>query len=93
MEDAGVVANTVTCNVMVDGYMKQQELEKAEEVLQRMEQVGIQANIVTYTTLIDGYMKQQELEKVKKKPVLPAYNPDFFVGIFLKEDRFYETRR
>ena len=43
-------------------------LDKAEEVLTRMERAKVPANTVTYTTLIDGYVKAtpQKLDKAEE---------------------------
>ncbi|GAB4856729.1 hypothetical protein Ancab_014643 [Ancistrocladus abbreviatus] len=55
MTRIGVPANRVTYNILLKGYCKQLQIEKAKELVREMaENVGISPDVVSYNTLIDG---------------------------------------
>ena len=55
MTRIGVPANRITYNVLLKGYCKQLQIEKARELLKEMaDDAGIQADVVSYNILIDG---------------------------------------
>lgn len=55
MSRIGVPANLITYNVLLKGYCKQLQIDKARELLKEMvDDAGIQPDVVSYNILIDG---------------------------------------
>ncbi|KAG4996144.1 hypothetical protein JHK85_027583 [Glycine max] len=55
MTRIGVPANLITYNVLLKGYSKQLQIDKARELLKEMDDdAGIQPDVVSYNILIDG---------------------------------------
>ncbi|KAL5546224.1 hypothetical protein UlMin_005911 [Ulmus minor] len=55
MTRIGVPANRITYNILLKGYCKQLQIDKAKELLQEMdEHAGIEPDVVSYNVLIDG---------------------------------------
>lgn len=55
MTRIGVPANRITYNVLLKGYCRQLQIDKARELLKQMaDDVGIQPDVVSYNILIDG---------------------------------------
>ncbi|KAF7804492.1 pentatricopeptide repeat-containing protein [Senna tora] len=55
MTRIGVPANRITYNILLKGYCKQLQIEKARELLKEMaDDAGIQPDVVSYNILIDG---------------------------------------
>ncbi|KAL1193892.1 Pentatricopeptide repeat-containing protein [Cardamine amara subsp. amara] len=55
MARMGVPANRITYNVLLKGYCKQLQIEKAEDLLKEMaEDAGIEPDVVSYNIIIDG---------------------------------------
>ncbi|XP_027365309.1 pentatricopeptide repeat-containing protein At3g09650, chloroplastic [Abrus precatorius] len=55
MTRIGVPANRITYNILLKGYCKQLQIDKARELLKEMaDDVGIQPDVVSYNILIDG---------------------------------------
>ncbi|CAA7012999.1 unnamed protein product [Microthlaspi erraticum] len=55
MARMGVPANRITYNVLLKGYCKQLQIDKAEDLLREMaEDAGIEPDVVSYNIIIDG---------------------------------------
>lgn len=55
MTRIGVPANRITYNILLKGYCRQLQMDKARELLKDMtEDIGIQPDVVSYNILIDG---------------------------------------
>lgn len=55
MSRIGVTANRITYNILLKGYCKQLQIDKARELLKEMvDDAGIQPDVVSYNILIDG---------------------------------------
>ncbi|WVY97395.1 hypothetical protein V8G54_029546 [Vigna mungo] len=55
MTRIGVPANLITYNILLKGYCKQLQINKAKELLKEMvDDAGIQPDVVSYNILIDG---------------------------------------
>ncbi|KAK7393588.1 hypothetical protein VNO78_22146 [Psophocarpus tetragonolobus] len=55
MTRIGVPANLITYNVLLKGYCKQLQIDKARELIKEMvDDAGIQPDVVSYNILIDG---------------------------------------
>jgi len=55
MTRIGVPANRITYNILLKGYCKQLQMDKARELLEEMaEDIGIEPDVVSYNILIDG---------------------------------------
>ncbi|XP_078180869.1 tetratricopeptide repeat (TPR)-like superfamily protein [Carex rostrata] len=55
MKQARIPANRVTYNVLIRGYCKKLQLDKAKDLMREMEaRIGVLPDVVTYNILIDG---------------------------------------
>jgi pentatricopeptide repeat protein len=65
-EEDRIISNVVTYNTLIDMYNKQNNMEKAHQLLGEMKQARITPDVVTYNTLIKMYSKQDSMEKVQQ---------------------------
>ena len=71
LDDGNLHPNTQTWNTVLHAWVRQGELERAEQVLRTMEQaaeksVNMIPNVVTYSTLIDGWAKSDTEDSLTK---------------------------
>ena len=52
-------------NKIVNGWVEQEDMEKAEAVLVEMKTAGVNADVITYNTLVNGYCMLKEMEKAE----------------------------
>ena len=63
MDDAGVAADAVTYNILIDACGKSQQLDEAFDAFDEMVRHGLQPGVNTYTSLIDACGKAQQLTR------------------------------
>jgi len=56
----------VTYGIILDGYINENQVEKAADVFEAMKLQGCQMNTVLYTTLIKGFARAGQVEKATK---------------------------
>ncbi|XP_052191939.1 pentatricopeptide repeat-containing protein At5g16420, mitochondrial [Diospyros lotus] len=62
----GVVPNVFTCNILIKGLCKKNDVEGAIRVLDEMPGMGMIPNVVTYTTILGGYVSRGDMVGAKK---------------------------
>ncbi|KAL2503216.1 Pentatricopeptide repeat-containing protein [Forsythia ovata] len=63
MMDRKLELDTISYTILVDGFAKDGNVEKAVGFLYRMRKDGVEPNLVTYTAIIMGFCKKGKLEE------------------------------
>lgn len=56
--------NSNTFNILIHGYCKSRQMEKAKKTMEQMEKLGINPDVVSYTSLIESYCREKDFRKV-----------------------------
>ena len=72
-----------TYNILVNGFVKQEKMEKALEVQGMMKEEGIRPNTVNYNILMRGFVKRGEMERAME--LLEEMEPTYFGGSMISE--------
>ena len=56
----GVLPNTITFNVIIDGYCKEGHLEEAFKLMDEMQHLGIFLNSYNYNAVIDRLCRERK---------------------------------
>ena len=63
MVERGINPDTVSYTILIDGFSKLGDVEKAVGFLNKMRKDGVQPNLVTYTAIMLGFCKRGKLEE------------------------------
>ncbi|OMO72813.1 hypothetical protein CCACVL1_17580 [Corchorus capsularis] len=63
MVERGIKPDTFSYTILIDGFSKQGNVEKAVGFLKNMLKGGVLPNVVTYTAIISGFGKKGKLEE------------------------------
>jgi len=66
MREQGITPTNVSCAALMNGYIKQKNLERAEIFYLVMEKEGVQPSVEVCNVLISGYAKQRKIQKAEK---------------------------
>nr|XP_017234887.1 PREDICTED: pentatricopeptide repeat-containing protein At5g16420, mitochondrial-like isoform X1 [Daucus carota subsp. sativus]XP_017234888.1 PREDICTED: pentatricopeptide repeat-containing protein At5g16420, mitochondrial-like isoform X1 [Daucus carota subsp. sativus]XP_017234889.1 PREDICTED: pentatricopeptide repeat-containing protein At5g16420, mitochondrial-like isoform X1 [Daucus carota subsp. sativus] len=61
-----VVPNVFTCNILLKGFCKSDDIEGALKVLDEMPEMGMVPNVVSYTTTLGGFVSRGDMDGAKK---------------------------
>ncbi|KAL0456559.1 UNVERIFIED_CONTAM: hypothetical protein Slati_0995100 [Sesamum latifolium] len=64
MMQRNIAPNTVTFNVLIDGYNLVGQIDKARKLLDSMTGRGLKPSIISYNNLINGYCKKGKVEEL-----------------------------
>ncbi|GFY81544.1 pentatricopeptide repeat (PPR-like) superfamily protein [Actinidia rufa] len=62
----GVVPNIFTCNILIKGLCKKNDVEGAIRVLDEIPRMGMIPNVVTYTTILGGLASRGDMVGARK---------------------------
>ncbi|KAI9496124.1 hypothetical protein BDB00DRAFT_810596 [Zychaea mexicana] len=84
MERRLISLDTYTYTIIINGYSKLSDMERAQKWFRRMKRNGIEPDVYTYTSLIDGYMRVADVASSEAmfrgmmlkgiRPTLVTYN-------------------
>ena len=81
MGKIGHQADEFTYNILINGFSRVGNLEKARALFQEMSEKGCRPNLVSYNTLITGFCKHDMIEEALQffyeMPKL-GFSPDTF---------------
>ncbi|XAR53932.1 hypothetical protein NMG60_11028875 [Bertholletia excelsa] len=61
-----IIPNVFTCNILIKGLCKNNDIENAIRVLDEIPGMGLIPNVVTYTTILGGYVSRGDMVGAKK---------------------------
>ena len=77
-----MVLNTITYNMLIDGYYKVGDIEEAFGFKERMREQNVECNLVTYNSLLNGLCGSGRVEDAKEV-LLEMEDSGFLPGGFL----------
>ena len=66
MVDNGLLSDKITCNILVDGFCKEGQLNLDFNIFNPMNSVGLELDGFIFTTLIGDFYKLGRLEHANK---------------------------
>ncbi|URD84293.1 PPR repeat [Musa troglodytarum] len=80
LKDEDLVPDLFTCSMIIDGYCKVKEIDKAKSFLKEMRTWGLEANVVVYNSLVSGFCKNGNItgasnlvDEMKSNGILPNF--------------------
>lgn len=66
MQNPGLTPDVVMYNIMIHGFCKEGQIQKANGLLLDMEEKGLEPNVVIFDTLMRGLIRNDEPSKVNE---------------------------
>jgi pentatricopeptide repeat protein len=61
----GVVPDSITYNTLINGYVKEENMDKAFVLINKMEKQGLFPDVITYNVILNGFCKQGRMKEAE----------------------------
>ncbi|GKD14731.1 pentatricopeptide repeat-containing protein [Tanacetum coccineum] len=100
MMSRGIRPNTITFNVIIDGFGKSGNINSLLNMYEKMLEFGCRPDVITFTSILDGYCRIGDLHKgleiwdeINRRNLYPnIYTFSILINTLCKEGRFIEAR-
>nr|GEX42677.1 hypothetical protein [Tanacetum cinerariifolium] len=100
MISRGIRPNTITFNVIIDGFGKSSNINSLLNMYEKMLEFGCRPDVITFTSILDGYCRIGDLHKgleiwdeMNRRNLYPnIYTFSILINTLCKEGRFIEAR-
>ncbi|KAL3580237.1 hypothetical protein D5086_018072 [Populus alba] len=71
----GVTPDSISYNTLINGFVREDHMDKAFHWMNRMEKEGLLPDIITYNVVMNGFCRHQEAELVLRKMIKKGIDP------------------